>query len=264
MKKINCFFLVFLVLFFLPMTIHANYRYVRDDGDLLSAEEEKRLEEQLTSLSARWGMDVVIWISDSLAGRSPQDSADLYLEENYRYDSVVLLTVLDIRRLQVSTSGKAIDVFTDYGIQQLLEKIRPYLQSGQYYEAYTQYASLTEYYLQQEREGHPVDVSEDIFTEIGDAFHPKNPLSWGMALLMSFLGSLGITIFDVRRLKSVRRQTNARNYCKENSFHLHRSEDHFLYQNVHRTKIEKNHSGGGSSLHRSSSGRMHGGGGMHF
>ncbi len=62
------------------------------------------------------------------------------------------------------------------------------------------------------------------------------------------------------QLKSVSMQTAAGNYIKSNSLKIIDSKDMFLYANLSKTKIEKaQSSSSGSSTHRSSSGRSHGG-----
>ena len=67
-----------------------------------------------------------------------------------------------------------------------------------------------------------------------------------------------------RQMKSVEKNYGAANYAR-GGLNMRRSDDRFLYANVHKTPIPRetsshsSGSGGGSSVHFSSSGRSHGG-----
>ena len=68
-----------------------------------------------------------------------------------------------------------------------------------------------------------------------------------------------------RKMKSVEKNYGAGNYAR-GGLQMRRSEDRFLYSNVHRTPIPREEhrtggggGGGGSSMHFSSSGHSHGG-----
>ena len=66
------------------------------------------------------------------------------------------------------------------------------------------------------------------------------------------------------KLKSVRSKSGATDYIKQGSFRVTRANDFFLYRTVSRRARPKDTGSGGSSTHRSSSGRSHGGGGGRF
>jgi uncharacterized protein len=76
----------------------------------------------------------------------------------------------------------------------------------------------------------------------------------GVGLLFAFI----ITGIMKGKLKSVRYQPAATSYVRKDSLNIAVSKDLFLYRKVDRRAIPKNNSSG-SSTHRSSSGRTHGG-----
>ena len=66
------------------------------------------------------------------------------------------------------------------------------------------------------------------------------------------------------QLKTVRFQSAAGSYVKDDSLDITESRDMFLYETTSKTAKEKKSSSGGNSTHTSSSGRTHGGGGSKF
>ncbi len=237
------------------------YPRLMDGADLLTAQEEKELLEELDEVSQRQELDIVIATTESLGGSSAMDYADdLYDSCGFGYgagrDGALLLISMEERDWWISTCGYGITVFTDAGIEYLSEQFMGDLSEGNYPAAFRTYVQQCDRFIAQAREGRPYDRQN----------LPHEPLSWvwilislGVGILIALIG-VGIMM---SKLKTVRSQAAAGSYVREGSMNITESRDFFLYRNVHRTARPKNDSSG-SSTHTSSSGTTHGGGGGKF
>lgn len=221
--------------------------YVVDEGDLLTAEEESRLEAELSALSAELGCDIVVVTTQDRGDISIMDYADdFYDYSGYREDGVALAIDMSDRSWHISTSGAAIDkIGSDWDV--IGDQIVPDLASGNYYRAFSRYGELCKYYI---------------------TYTPAFPF-WRNLIVFFLIGlvvALIVTGVMRSKLSSVSFQTGAANYVRENSLKLNTSRDIYLYRTVTKTPIpqETRTSSSGGGTHISSSGHSHGGGGGHF
>ncbi len=248
---------------------------VADNADLLSDSEETELESYILEIIERYNYayDIVVVTTDSTDGRTAEAYADDYYDYNgYGYDGeysgVILLLDMGDRAWHISTYGKGITVFTDYGIERAGEKIVPYLSDGDYYGGFKAFVSCADNYIEEyETNGKPYD-NYDTGGGSDPYSQSKSP---GHIFLVSLTAGLIVALIVClimkAQLKTAVRQFGAGSYIRRNSMNVQYSRDIFLYRTVSRRKIETDsggHSGGGSSTHASSSGRSHGGGGGHF
>ena len=119
-------------------------RYVIDFGELLSDEEEARLDQKAAEISARQGMDVVLLTVDDLDGKSATAYADDYFDYNgygqgtQRSGLLLLLSMAD-RDWWISTRGSAIQAFTDDGIQYVFDKAKSDISGGRYAQGFDRF-----------------------------------------------------------------------------------------------------------------------------
>ena len=239
---------------------------VVDEADLLSDSEERSLEKHILEIIEKHDRkyDIAVVTVNSTDGKSAEAYADDYYDYNYYgYDSedsgLLLLVDMGGRNWHISTKGKGIRAFTDYGISQIGDKVASYLSDGDYYDAFKKFADQADSYIEKyESSGKAYDVG-------------NKPKDYGQMLGTSFLGGLTIAIIVclcmMGQLKTAVKQTAARVYVKNGSMRVNHSRDIFLYNTVSKTKIETDSGssgGGGSSTHVSSSGSTHGGGGGKF
>ena len=242
---------------------------VVDQAYLLDYQEVSKLSTKLTEISQRQGLDVVVLTVPSLYGESPQDYADNFFDFNGYgqgpdHDGVLLLINMEERDWHISTTGYGIYAITDAGLEYMSERFLKHLSSGNYAQAFNTYADLVDDFVTQAKTGKPYDVDN----------LPKEPFSllWLPASgLLGFAVAWLVTTLLKGQLQSVQPRFDAREYMRNDSFALTKSQDLFLYRNVSRQARPKPTSsssgfkgGGGSSSHRSSSGRSHGGGGGKF
>lgn len=267
-RKLLSFLLCICLICTLTMgaTAASEFSLVEDNSGLLTPEERTALEQKASELSRTYQMDVVIITIDA-----PDDATievladDLYDNRGYGYgsDHSGLLFLLDMnhREWYISTSGKAITAFSDYGLDRLGELVVPYLSSGDYYTAFNTYLDALPSYFDAYEAGQPIDV---YYVEESEP------------LVILFLGALlvgavaaGITVLIMRSsMNTKRRQHSAQSYLKPGSYNLHTHRDLFLYSRTTKVRRQESSSSGssrgGSSVHRSSSGRSHGGRGGKF
>jgi uncharacterized protein len=228
-----------------------------DGADILTYPEESGLLLLLNEVSEKYDLDVVVVTVNSLGGKSPRAFADDYYDDNgYRADGILLLVAMDSRDYWVSTSGYGIRAFTDEGIDYISNRFEGDLRDGNYASAFTIYAELCDEFISKAKSGKPYD----------DGHMPRGDFPLGQNLLISLLVGFVIAFIATAvmraRLKSVRSKSDAADYVKQGSFRVTNASDVYLYRRV--TKRARPKDNGGSSTHRSSSGRSHGGGGGKF
>ena len=244
------------------------YRYIVDDAYLLSGGERGRLEEKLSALSAKYGIDFVVHTTDSTGGVSQEAYADDYYDYNgYRDDGVLLLVDMGDRYIYISTKGEGIDLLTDYGLNLILDEVEEGMIDGDYYQAFSDFADKTEELIISGRKGDIVDVDPDAGEKEQKRFGLGNV---GISALISAIASLITTGSMKGKMKTVSRQRYARNYVVNDSFVLTGASDMLVDKHVSRSRIvhdddrSSHGGGGGSTIHVSSSGSTHGGQGRHF
>ncbi len=241
----------------------ADYWLVFDDADLLTDSEEVELDSKYDEIGNRHRMEVVAAVFETIGDYTPMEYADDFYDYNgYGYgdsnDGLILIVVMDTSDWYISTCGKAITSFTDAGIDYIGDQITPYLSNGDLYGAFDKFADLCDEFMTQAESGDPYDTHN----------LPKGSFITLKTVLISLAAGIIIAIFYTsslkKQLKTVRKQNEASNYVTDGGVNVTTSTDLFLYKTVNRTARETNSSRGGSSTHRSSSGRTHGGGGGKF
>lgn len=250
---------------------------VIDDADILSVTEEVALQGKIEDVIEKYqnAYDIVILTVNSTNGRSIVSFADDYYDYNdYGYDSESsgLIFVVDMggRQWYISTCGRAISAFTDYGLDKMGEKAASYLSNGNYYSGFSKFIDIADEYIDQfESTGIAYDVpkhSSSYDYEYG--YERSKAKTLLVAALCGLITAFIVSMSFKSQLKTAKMQTNAQHYIRMGSFHVTHSSDQFLYKNVTKTKIESSSGGGsyrgGSRTHRSSSGRSHGGRGGRF
>ena len=268
------------VLLFLSFPVHAiaaeNLPMIIDNANILSPDEEIALENQAQQLRQTYEYDIVILTVDSLEGKSAQEFADdFYDEHGYGYDEegsgLLFLLAMNEREWYISTCGKAIYTFTDYGIQSLGEVCFSYLDNENYITVFSAYLSFLPEYFHAYDEGAVIDGHADYS---GNYYHgtredlvyyeEKHP-NILLSLVIGFVTASVVILIMRSSMNTKRKQTNASGYLKSGSFHLKGCQDLFLYSNVSKVRRQQtNTSSGSSSVHSSSGGRRHGGGGGRF
>lgn len=242
----------------------AGKKSVIDDAGLIKASDEKELDKKIKNIQ-KDKFDVVILTVKSLDGKSAQDYADDYYDNNdYGLDNeksgVLFLVSKGDRKYHISTIGAGIKAFTDYGIGRIKEEIKPYLSDGDYFNACDEFLNITKDFVKAYKDGTPYDTDNPYNEEIDYVILEV------IALVIAFVIAL-ISVGIMRlRMNTAKPKGTAMEYIKKGSFKLTSEKDIFMYSTVTKTAKPKDNdnSAGGSTTHVSSSGSEHGGGGGSF
>lgn len=242
----------------------AGKKSVIDDAGLIKASDEKELDKKIKNIQ-KDKFDVVILTVKSLDGKSAQDYADDYYDNNdYGLDNeksgVLFLVSKGDRKYHISTKGAGIKAFTDYGIGRIKEEIKPYLSDGDYFNACDEFLNITKDFVKAYKDGTPYDTDNPYNEEIDYVILEV------IALVIAFVIAL-ISVGIMRlRMNTAKLKGTAMEYIKKGSFKLTSEKDIFMYSTVTKTAKPKDNdnSAGGSTTHVSSSGSEHGGGGGSF
>lgn len=277
MKKLLVFLSAVLLSFTMALTAFADPNVpsadpsdkVVDNADLLTDEQEDKLETKINGIIAKYSFDIVIVTTDSCEGKTVTEFADDFYDYNgygigSSKDGMLFLLSMEDRDWYISTTGKGITAFTDYGISYIGDKIVESLSAGNYYNAFDEYLDYADQFLGDAEAGAPFDIDTDESYEEADSSDSKSGLLAILGVSVAIAGS--VVGGASRGMNTARKKTNARDYVEKNSFKLREKKDIFLYSHIDRErKPEKdNSSSGGSSTHTGSSGTTHGGGGGKF
>ena len=257
--------------------VSAENRYVYDDADLLSTEEEQQLQEYASAMKEIWEMNFMVVTTADAEGKSSQEFADDFYDSHFpsieEEDGVLYLIDMDNREIYMSTSGTAIRYLTDARVENVLDEAFAYVAAGDYYGTFQAFFDGSESYFY---EGIPKD-QHNYDTETGEMDHYQEPKKLTMGeFLIAFMGALIPALLTVGIIK-------AKYQLKFEDFHYNENtdsdvtlsvkSDRLVNQFITHRRIPKNdgnsvRSGGSggsrSSVHRSSGGRSHGGGGRRF
>ena len=272
MKKILRIFIVTILLFFSCNVVSAdvpsvsNTENIFDFAGVLKDSEIQSLSSELKRISSKYGLDVLILTTKDTGGMDTRDYADdFYDHNNFKDDGVILVIDFDNYNMYISTAGKCIDYFTDYGIDYIFDNIQDLLSNGQYYKAFKRFTVDAEYLIQEGLVDNIIDTDNE-------------PKRFGVAnfsisaIIASVVSGISALVFK-GQLRSVATERFARNYVVDNSFVLTGMSDMLVNKSVTRHPRRSSSSssgrssgpsGGGSSIHTSSSGTTHGGHGRGF
>ena len=258
-KVIPCISIVIFILSF-NLIVKANVNPVVDDAKLLSQDEAQKLREDIENFREKYNMDAVIVTSKDLEGKSTMDYADDYYDYNGyglgdNKSGILLLIDMDDRKIWISTSGDAIEYFTDNRIESIINDISKYLSDEEYFDACNIFLNNIQYYIDS-------GIPEGQYTYSEEEHTLKIVLiALGVAAIVA-----GVTCIVVVNSYKNSKSVSSINYIDNNSIVFTKRRDIFVNTFTTKTKIERNNSSGGngSSTHRSSSGNTHGGGGGSF
>lgn len=281
MKKLLSLLLCLAVLGSLVLTVSAQKNYIIDEADLLDTYDIQSLTEMAEKFNAQYDMDAVVLTVNSLNGVDIQAYADGFYDQNgYAEDGVLMILAMAEREYYITTTGEAIYALTDYALYQMEEAFLDDLSDGDYFDAFYSYLCDAAYYVEEYRGSGAVDgyiPEADKYYGHTDVVYSEEPTyedlagtAWGISMVIGLVIA-GISLLIMRAGMNTKvKQHAAGDYLKEGSFNLSRNQDLFLYSQVSKRRKPQNNDsgtrsgGGGSGVHRSSSGRSHGGRGGKF
>lgn len=245
MKKLV---VLFLALLLLAVPVSAQGYYIQDDSGLLEDYEWESLEELYAQYEQTHGFTPAVATTDSFGGLSAEDFAGAcYDIQDYPEDGMLFLVSLEEGQWYIVTNGACQRRISDSQIDGLGEVLVDKIRDADYYGAFLKFPELAgELFLAGEYLDTP-DISGDSVEEV----QPVKTKNYGKTIAISMAVGVAIGLIAVGimllQMRNVRPKTDAQEYVRPGSMHLHYSRDIFLYSNVVRTPKPKSNSSSGGS-----------------
>ena len=269
MKKFRLCLIIAIFLCMTPgLNVHAKSRLV-DDADLMTNQEEEFLQNYLNEISEYQQCDVAVVTTNSFDGMWAQDFADDYFDEHgygmgENNDGILFAVSMGEREWAFSTYGYGIDAFTDETLSYMEDKIIPYLSDGDYYGAFLTYAEEADKALEYAK---TLETGDNVSGEENPYYEEDVGFVDYLIFFILFIPTsviIGIVLAFFKKKYAEKKYSgiidNRREMTKSYASNMKLTKDIVLLVNrgvhrVHSPKQKKN----SSSVHRSSSGRSHGG-----
>lgn len=281
MRKISVLFATLFISFwmFFPLGASAENMYVYDQADLLTTEEEAVLQQSAEFCKDKWKMNFLVVTTEDAEGKSSKEYADdfydLRFPEESEEDGVLYLIDMDNREIYLSTSGETIRYLTDVRIDRILDDAFECVAAGDYYGTFSAFFLGTDEYLTQgipeNQSNYNVETGEQDFYY--ETYEKSNTITFAEAVIAAIvaLAAAGGTCAVITGKYQLKFEDFHYDAYTDSEVRLYVNEDRLINSFVTHRRIPRNNetsrSGGGSgrsSVHTSSSGRSHGGGGRKF
>ena len=233
---------------------------VYDFGNLIDDSKEQQLYSAISEYISKYNFDMAVVTIDDNNKKSAMEYADDFYDYNdfgigTDYSGILFLIDMDNRKMWISTTGKAIKMYTDYRIDKILDETYVQIKKENYYK--TAKAFIDEAAKWAEK-GYP---TANEASDVQFSFFPTLIFS-GVFALIFMLIFIGI---NKKKHTTIAKATEAKEYLVKNSFVVTNQNNVFLRTRTIKTYCPpSSSSGGGSSTHSGSSGFSHGGGGRSF
>ncbi len=238
---------VLLLLLLLVTPALAEKSRVVDEADVLTPEEEQKLDDYIAGIREKYHFDVLILTMNSIGDRQGDYYAADYFDNNGygegpNHDGVCFFYVPQGDRNENTVffvkTGSGERIFDPDTDDEIADQIRPYMRQKNYGGAFATYVLQVERRLEASVPVNRANRMLPIFLIVG--------LAIGAAVAFSFKA----------QMKTVRRKSGAANYIRDGSFRLTRQQDIYLYTTTTRRRIETDNrgSGGGGGSHGSFTG----------
>lgn len=267
-KRIISFISVLIILASVIVPAFAEGKnYIIDNYGILSAEEFKTLSERAESVSVTYGIDTVVYFTDTFGSLDPGEYCDrIWHQYNFSDDCVMMAIALDERAYYYYGCGLGSVVQTDFGSEYIDSKVLPSLKQSNYYKAASEYLTFSAEFANH-------------YYQTGSAYDVNDRPNELKMLLLKFLGSTGIGLLlagvplrkQKKSMNTVVSKRNASDYIRSGGIRLSQKNDIFINRHVSAIPIPKvesssfgSSSHGGTTMHTSSSGHSYSGHGGHF
>lgn len=249
---------------------------IYDFADLFSDTEEENLYRSSKKFIQDNNMDIVIVTIDENNKSSAMEYADDFYDYNYfgignTHDGIIILIDMDNRKVWISTTGKAILMYNDDRLDNILDLVQDKLIDKKYYLAAQNFINYSDKYAKNgipngnldmkiDENGNYVKKGNLEFNSINDVIY----FVIGITLIPTII-TIIIILIGVSSHRNVKKASFAKPYLKQGSLNIGLRKDGFVRTYTTSTRISSSSSyGGGSSTHSGSSGTSHGGGGRSF
>ncbi len=227
---------------------------IYDYANLITKDEEEALYNKVQEFINKYDMDMAIVTINS----NPKSSSMAYADDFYDYNNfgkgtnkTGLLFLIDMqnRNMWISTTGDAINIYTDSRINTILDYTYDKISNEDYNGCAEQFIDKASYFANKGLTG-----GSKVATV------PKMICN---SLIFAGLVTIVFICIGLATHRKPKKKKEASNYITQ-PLKLSNKLDTFLDKHVSKVKIETSSSSGGSSTHSGSSGTSHGGGGRSF
>lgn len=246
---------------------------VFDYADILGNSQEDSLFNRIKYLQDKYKMDIIILTSADIEGKIWEAYADDFYDANaFGYEQahgtgIIFLISMDSRNrgITITTSGHAIECFTDLEIEWMYDDIIEYMYDADYYGGCECFLELVDEYAdnwEKAENGYYDEAANSwVETPVSPWRRTFSPESVLIRLLISAAAG-GIVVLILRSRAKTKATINGSTYLDGGGLNYTVRSDVFTGTTETRRRLPDSSSGGGhSSVHRSSSGHSHGGGG---
>lgn len=265
--------IVILILAFSGIGFAAEENRVFDYAGLFTVEEQERLEAEIADFREEYTVDLGILTVSDTDGKTSQEYADDFYDTyglgmGSDFSGVLFLIDMDNREICLSTFAGGADVLTDQRVERVLDQAYGPLSSEDYAGSAERAIQTIARYMAQ---GVPADQYNYV-----EKVRSLTAVEIIAALVLAAVIAALPCIATVNRYKMKREHRLAKNYQLAyragSTFNFAHNDEQFLNRSVIRQRISTGSGTGGAgrgssgrtTLHRSSSGRMHGGGRRKF
>lgn len=227
---------------------------IYDYANLITKDEEEALYNKVQEFINKYDMDMAIVTINS----NPKSSSMAYADDFYDYNNfgkgtnkTGLLFLIDMqnRNMWISTTGDAINIYTDSRINTILDYTYDKISNEDYNGCAEQFIDKASYFANKGLTGGSKVVTV-----------PKMICN---SLIFAGLVTIVFICIGLATHRKPKKKKEASNYITQ-PLKLSNKLDTFLDKHVSKVKIETSSSSGESSTHSGSSGTSHGGGGRSF
>ncbi len=254
---------------------------VYDMAGIFSQAEEESLEELAARVSEESGMELVIASTDETGGKTTEEFADDFYEQGgfgtgKDHSGAVFLIDMENRYYWISTEGRMTRYLTDSRIDDILEgNVAEYMADGRFGDAAAAFLEDAAKWI---RKGIP--GGQYLYDEETGKISVYRSITWyealfafAVACIAGILACRGVTKEYDLKMDPREKRNHDLAYRAEAAYALRPFKDQLIDQKVIRQAIPRSHPSGGrpggshpgrTTVHRSGSGRSHGGGGRRF
>lgn len=239
---------------------------IYDFADLLTPSEEEKIYQQVNQFINKTNFDLAIVTINDNNKLSAMEYADDFYDYNdfgtdAEYSGILFLIDMDTREIYMSTTGKAIAMYSDSRIDMTLDAIYEEFSERHYMQGITKFVTIIENY---DTMGLP--SNKDSKYAISDTGEIYREFPWLIVLGAPLAITIIVIGIMIHKNKLVRVATSSREYLDKDSLKMRVVSDRLISTNTVAVPLSTSSSsgGGGSSHHSGSSGRSHGGGGHRF
>lgn len=231
---------------------------IYDYAKLIPDDKEKEIYNMIKKFISKYNMDMAI----VTINENPKSSSMGYADDFYDYNDfgvgvnkngLLFLIDMDNRKMWISTTGKAIEIYNDKRIDAILDYTYDKISKKDYSECAEQFIKYATYFAKKGRNGGDTIISTSKMIK--------------SSLICSSIATAIFIIIGVCSHRKPQKNREASKYISK-QLKLTEQTDQFLDKHVSQTRrVESSSSSGessGSSTHSGSSGTSHGGGGRSF